>query len=420
MKPRTALLALLATALFIGLLGRARRSAVPSQRSVPRRGRWKVRVIALSGVALGAAVVAAVAIAVATAQFGSAEESQADAQVERAITGAAPTPPPTPTRPAEAPTLSASPSVTTWRLLAGGDVLMDLTEADGVDPFAGIVPPLASADLAAVNVEMAIATGGTPWPKSFVFRAPPSAAQTMAAAGIDVGNLGNNHSLDYGLDALFETMASLRAAGVASVGAGANEAEAYAPATFDVASARVAVIGASRVFPHPSWAAAEHPGLASAYAESRLVEAVRSAKTTHDVVIVMVHWGEESVPCPNDDQQRLGAALIDAGAAVVLGSHPHVLQPVVQRSGGIIAYSLGNFVWRPRSGPTGETGVLEVSFEGARVIDYRFYPHVLDQRGAPVPAAPAAAARIQAAVGSPCAWPTSIWTASRSGLGIMV
>ena len=280
--------------------------------------------------------------------------------------------------------------------------MMELTEAAGIDPFAGIVPPLASAELAMVNVEMAIANGGVPEPKSFVFRAPPSAASTMAAAGIDVGNLANNHALDFGPTALYETIGNLQAAGVSPIGAGANEGDAYTPATVDIQGVRVAVIGATRVVPWASWTADDGPGLASAYAEARLAEAVRSAKREHDVVIVMVHWGIELAACPDDDQQRLGAALIDAGASVVLGSHPHVLQPIVQRGGGLIAYSLGNFVWEPRSGPAGRTGVLEVRFRGSEVVGHQLYPHVLDPLGAPVPAGREDTARIQSAVTNAC------------------
>ncbi len=291
-----------------------------------------------------------------------------------------------------------------WRLLAGGDVLMDLSERSGFDPFASISPALGGAELALVNVEMAIATGGEPASKQFVFRAAPSAATTMARAGIDAGSLGNNHALDYGLAAGAETVQHLRSAGVAPVGAGANAAEAYAPATFEIAGTRVAVLGASRVFPTPTWAAGEGPGLASAYDEPRLLAAVRAAKASHDVVIVMVHWGVEGASCPNDDQQRLGAALVRAGASAVLGSHPHVLQPIASFAGGrVIAYSLGNFVWHPRSGRSGETGVLELRFRGDRVLGYTFHPHVLDGRGAPAPASPSDASRIRAQVSASCA-----------------
>ena len=307
----------------------------------------------------------------------------------------------TPTDAAPLPTARPT-SLPEWRLLAGGDVLMDLSEAAGIDPFAGIVPALATAELVAVNVEMAIATGGTPAVKSFVFLAPPSAARTMAAAGVDVGNLGNNHALDFGKGALLDTITNLRAAGVAPVGGGANEGEAYAPASFEIVGVRVAVIGVSRVLPQVSWVAGEGAGVASAFAEERLLEEVRSAEASHDVVVVMIHWGFEGAPCPNSSQVRLGDALLEAGAAVVLGTHPHVLQPIVLGDGGLIAYSLGNFVWAPRSGPEGETGVLEVQFEGSRLSGYRFHPHVLDPQGAPVPAGPEAAARIETSVNRAC------------------
>ena len=397
MKARTLVLVALAVGVVLAALGaRRRRSAGRPARPVPSRGGLRARSVALAGLALTAAAVLA---ALGTWRLGFTDEPALGGQVSAA---AAPTvaPRPTPLITAPAPSPTAPPPV--WRLLAVGDVLMDGSEAAGFDPFAGVVPSFATAELAAVNVEMAIATGGSPEAKSFVFRAPPSAARTMAAAGVDIGNLGNNHALDFGIDALYQTMANLRAAGVAPVGAGANESEAYAPESFDVAGVRVAVIGASRVLPTVRWAARAGPGLASAYYEDRLVEAVRAAKASHDVVIVMVHWGIELAPCPNGDQKRLGAALLQAGASVVLGSHPHVLQPIELRDGGLIAYSLGNFVWQPRSGPAGETGVLEVRFEGSRVSGYQLYPHALDWRGAPVPAGPAAAWRIQAAVQRPC------------------
>ena len=397
MNTRTMAVVLLALALLAALSGRRPDVNQRPVHATPARARrWRTKAV------VGAALIGMLAaIGLGAWRFAPAEEASAGEPIgagvptvqpiftpERIILLLSPTPTPAPPE---------------WRLLAGGDVMMELTEAAGIDPFAGIVPPLASAELALVNVEMTIASGGTAEPKSFVFRAPPSAAGTMGAAGIDIGSLANNHALDYGPAALYETIGNLQAAGVSPVGARADEGGAYAPATVDIQGVRVAVIGATRVVPWASWTADDGPGLASAYAEARLVEAVRSAKREHDVVIVMVHWGVELAPCPDDNQQRLGAALIDAGASVVLGAHPHVLQPIVQRGDGVIAYSLGNFVWVPRSGRTGETGVLEVRFRGAEVVGQQLYPHVLDPWGAPVPAGPEEASRIQGAVTNACA-----------------
>lgn len=304
------------------------------------------------------------------------------------------------------PTTTTAPPPPEWTLFAGGDVLMDRSETAGRDPFTKLVPAFSEADLTLVNVEMSIAEGGSPQAgKEFTFRAPASAAKTMAAAGVDGGNLGNNHSLDYGRDALLETVANLRSAGVAPFGAGSDEGEALAPATFAVGGegeqkVSVAVLGASANVPG-GWEAGAQPGIATTRGD-RLVEAVRSAAADHGVVIVLVHWGQEGAPCPNDAQVELGDALVAAGADAVIGSHPHVLQPVVERGGGLIAYSLGNFVWHARPGAQGETGVLELRFVGDVFDGFSFHPHELDPNGDPEPAGAEATAGIEAAVADHC------------------
>ena len=117
---------------------------------------------------------------------------------------------------------------------------------------------------------------------------------------------------------------------------------------------------------------------------------------------MFLHWGAERAPCPNADQLAIGDALAEAGAKAVIGAHPHVLQPIVERGGALIAYSLGNFVWHPRSGPQADTGVLEVRFIDDEVDGFSFYPHVLDANGDPAPASAEAADRIDAAVSDRC------------------
>ncbi|MGH9166204.1 MAG: CapA family protein [Acidimicrobiales bacterium] len=347
------------------------------------------------------AVLGAVSLLAACADSGRTARSAPVAVVASTSTVPAPTTTATLAPPATTATVAPAATSGEWVLLAVGDVLMDDTEPAGVNPLAGVVPALSTADLAVVNAEMVVATGGVAAEKSFVFRAPPSAAATLAAAGVDVANLANNHSLDFGPDAMLETVAHLRDAGVVTVGAGADGAAAYAPAMFSVAGTRVAVLGATRVVPRRDWAAGEGPGVASAYDRRRLVAAVRAARAAAEVVVVAVHWGQEGAACPEPAQEELADALLDAGAAVVLGSHPHVLQPVRRDPRGVVAYSLGNFVFHRRQGIYGETGVLEVRFAGARVVGQRLYPHVLFD-GPPHPAGPVSAARIAAAAGAPC------------------
>jgi poly-gamma-glutamate synthesis protein (capsule biosynthesis protein) len=135
---------------------------------------------------------------------------------------------------------------------------------------------------------------------------------------------------------------------------------------------------------------------------------VRDARRQAEVVIAFVHWGEESQACPNESQRTLAAALRTAGATAVLGAHPHVLQPLVQEgtmsdAPGVIAYSLGNFVFDRRTGPAGDSVVLELGFDGPRLVDVKAHPHLLDTgRPKAVAAGSAAGARIAAALANPC------------------
>ncbi|MYI19501.1 MAG: hypothetical protein F4121_05260 [Acidimicrobiia bacterium] len=298
----------------------------------------------------------------------------------------------------EPPPVAAPPTSTTtttvpepepsrrWTLLAGGDVLMDRTEPAGIDPFEFIEPSLASAGIAVVNAEMAISDRGSAVDKEFVFRAPPGAAARIAAAGIDVANLANNHARDYGADALLDSVRLLETAGVVALGAGADDAVAYAPRVLRAGGdVRVAFVGASMVVPWGFPAEPDRPGIASARPTARIVESVRAASRAADVVIVVIHWGIERQTCPTSEQFDVTRELLDAGADAVIGHHPHVLQPIEFLGGKLVAYSLGNFVWHPRSGLTGETGVLQIDFDGDHIVGWSFHPHLLDENGAPRP-----------------------------------
>ncbi len=303
-----------------------------------------------------------------------------------ASTSAEPTTAPTSTTGA-VPTTTAVPDLT-WTLLAGGDVLMDRSEAADIDPFAGIVPPLSSADIALVNVEMVISDRGEPLDdKEYTFRAPPSAASRIAAAGIDVANLANNHAADFGPEALLDTVDLLESEDVIALGAGATSADAYRHRIIEVRpGVRVAFVGASMVVPLGFPATGTRPGIASAYQQDRVLASVRAAAGEAEVVIAVVHWGIERMTCPDGRQRDFAFRLLQHGADAVIGQHPHVLQPVAFDDGQLVAYSLGNFVWHFRSGITGDTGVLQIDFDGSEIVGWSLYPHQLDANGAPVPA----------------------------------
>lgn len=323
------------------------------------------------------------------------------ATVTNTVNRAGPAPMPPQAAP---PPVSTTEPRTAWTLLAGGDVLMDRSEPAGIDPFEFIRPPLASADLAIVNAEMAISDRGSPSDKQYVFRAPPSVAATMAAAGVTVASLANNHASDYGSTALVDSIESLKAAGVVPIGAGIDADAAYRHRLVEVSDAvSVALVGASMIVPWGFEATAGRPGIASTWNTARVLDSVRAAAGEADVVVAVIHWGIERDPCPSADQRSLARALIGAGADIVIGHHPHVLQPVELTAGALVAYSLGNFVWHPRSGITGETGVLQVDFDGDAVVAWTFHPHLLDDNGAPRPAAEGARLdRIRAIIAGDC------------------
>lgn len=296
----------------------------------------------------------------------------------------------------EPPTTTQPPSLH-WTLFFGGDTLLTRKISAHTNPFARIRPPLSSADLAIVNVETSISLRGEPEVKEFTFRSVQDLPSRLARAGVDVGSLANNHSLDFGADALSDTIDVLRSAGVQPVGVGSDLDDALTPAIVRAGGQTVAVFGGSLVVPNGSWAArATTPGVVVASTRSdiaKLLVAVRAAKDQHDVVIVIMHWGHEGAACPNQGQQWAARLLRRAGATAVLGAHPHVLQPIVENDvtldtrptepmlHGLIAYSLGNFIWSPRGGATGDTGLLELDFDGPTLVSHVFHPHRLDGNG---------------------------------------
>ncbi len=336
------------------------------------------------------------ALALVAACSGGLRPTLVDEQPDSLAPDSAPT---TAGAPAPEPPPATPPSTTTsivpgpelsreWTLLAGGDVLMDRTEPAGIDPFEFIEPSLASADIAVVNAEMAISDRGTPADKEYVFRAPPAAAARLAAAGIDVANLANNHARDYGADALLHSVDLLETAGVVALGAGADDTEAYGHRVLHAGGdVRVAFVGASMVVPWTFPAGPDRPGIASARPTTRIVESIRATSDVADVVIVAIHWGVERQTCPTAEQFAVTRELLDAGADAIIGHHPHVLQPIEFLDGKLVAYSLGNFVWHPRTGLTGETGVLQIDFDADRIVGWTFHPHLLDENGVPRPVA---------------------------------
>jgi poly-gamma-glutamate capsule biosynthesis protein CapA/YwtB (metallophosphatase superfamily) len=194
------------------------------------------------------------------------------------------------------------------------------------------------ADLFVLNLECCISDRGERWPdpgKPFFFRAPPAAVEVLARLGVDCVTLANNHLLDYGAEALLDTLAHLRAAGIGYVGAGVDLAAARAPATLQADGFRLAVLGCAD-HPRDYAAGPATPGIA--YGLDWIGRALRNVEA--DAVLVTPHWGPNMAAEPLPRIRRAAAGLRAAGATLVAGHSAHVFHGVEDR----ILYDLGDFL----------------------------------------------------------------------------
>lgn len=268
-----------------------------------------------------------------------------------------------------------------------GDILLnysvgDLIKVEGpMAPWEGVKDVLSRADISIGNLECAVGTTGEPLPgKEWTFRADPTSLDGLVGAGIDVVSLANNHTLDFGPGCLLETVELVRQKGIEPVGAGANLNEAYKPFIREINGVSVGLLAINMIYPTASWRAGEDsPGQALDDTWHRYtVEHVRDLSSQVDIVAVYVHWSEERKESPTDWAIQMATALREAGAHIIVGSHPHVLNGFDYDGQCLTAYSLGNFVFttRPEAPKLQIGAVLEVTVskrgvESASVVPTR-------------------------------------------------
>lgn len=272
-----------------------------------------------------------------------------------------------------------------------GDVNLDpgyipALGANGYDQaWAGLDGLFLRDDLTVINLECAPSDLGSPEPKEFVFRCPSESLASLAPAGVEVASMGNNHSGDYGKEALVDGRSQLTAVGVAPVGAGADADEAGSPAVFDIEGWKVAVLGFGGVFPTPAWFATDdRAGMRDGDDIPSMVAAVEAAEAVADIVVVAIHWGVELDNEPRPEDVERARAMIAAGADVIFGHHAHRLQPMEMVDGAAVFWGLGNFVWPRYSAASATTGVGRVVIHPDGTIDACLIPAFIDNPGQPV------------------------------------
>ena len=278
----------------------------------------------------------------------------------------------------------------TLRLTFVGDLMLDdgpgRAIAAGRDPLAPFAALLADADYRIGNLECPVATTGQALDnKIYTFRADPRVLAVLRGR-FDAVGVANNHAGDYGKAAFMETVARVQAAGIGVFGGGANLATAHAPLWIERKGLRVAVLGYDEFKPRSFEASADQPGVAWSE-DHQVVADIRAARRAGaDLVIPFMHWGWEREPAPSARQRRLARLMIDAGADVVVGGHPHVTQGAEYYKGHLIVYSLGNFVFDGFESPATTHGwVLRLNLDRRGLRHWETREAEMDGEGIPHP-----------------------------------
>ncbi len=274
---------------------------------------------------------------------------------------------------------------------ATGDVDLDSRHTTGLavhgheHAWTGLDGLFLTDDISIINLECAPSDLGWAEDKAYVFRCDLDALPVAAAYGIEVANLANNHSQDYGKEAMLEGRQNLLDAGILPVGVGANTAEANQPAIIAVGGWTVAILGFGGVVEHQGWFAADdRPGMAQGDDIGSMVAAVQRASRVADLVFVTIHWGTQFTLEPDPDDIERARAMVAAGADGIFGHHPHRLHPLEFIDGVPVAWSLGNFVWPRFSTASATTAIAEIVVEPDGSIDARLIPAFIIESGHPI------------------------------------
>lgn len=269
----------------------------------------------------------------------------------------------------------------------GGDVTFGLEVADFIQahgpgyPWTEISPLLQDYRFTVVNLEGPLCRAGRSHPHqtSYPIRGNIACAEPMAEAGVDAVCLANDHAMDYGYQGLEETLNVLHAAGISTAGAGPSLRVAEQPTVLqDGEGNDVALLSFSDVGPSSCAAGENRAGIATADA-SRLEEAVRKADAEHSYVVVFLHWGDIGSSEVTARQKELALVCVRAGADLVVGSHPHVVQEMELVEGVPVFYSLGNLVFFSR-GEGGKRGIfLGCRFEAGDLTEVRVIPILIEE-----------------------------------------
>lgn len=272
-------------------------------------------------------------------------------------------------------------------LLFAGDVLFDDSYSpmislkqreNGVrDSFSEeLLKEMTDADIFMINNEFTYTDRGEPLPdKSYTFRSKPENVKYLFEMGVDIVSLANNHTFDFGEVSLMDTLDTLEKAGMPQVGAGRNFEEASAPVYFQAGDIKIGFLAATQIErmenPPTRGATDSSSGVFRCLNPEALYEATREVKKNCDYLVVFVHWGTEKTDEIDWAQTAQGPGLAQAGADLVIGAHPHVLQGLDSVEGVPVVNSLGNFWFNSF---TLDSCVVKVTLNQEGIKSFQFLP----------------------------------------------
>lgn len=275
----------------------------------------------------------------------------------------------------------------TVTLIFGGDILFDSDYAvmasslQRENPVENAISDkvrskMKEADICMVNNEFPYSLRGEPLPeKAFTFRAKPEYAKFLHTIGVDLVSLANNHAYDHGEVALLDTFAALEENGIPYIGAGRNIAEASRPIYFIINDIKVGILSATQIErldnPDTKGATENTPGVFRCLKPEKLLEQISKTKEECDFLIIYVHWGTENQTELDWLQTSQAPEYVKAGADMIIGDHPHCLQPMEYIDGVPVVYSLGNFWF---SSKTLDTALVQVTIDKEGLKEWKFIP----------------------------------------------
>lgn len=264
---------------------------------------------------------------------------------------------------------------------AVGDILLDRGIRNGIKkhgmqyPLGKVAEFIKSRDLAFCNLECPISKRGKPLAKMYAFRADYSFIEILKSSGFNTFSLANNHSLDYGREALKDTKAILDENGFVSLGVGENQKDAIKP---------VIVKKKDTVFAFFSHVLLPLEGIV--YSENlfgpsqakikEICREIKEARKNADIIIVSFHWGTEYKSLPSKEQIEYAHKVIESGADIVIGHHPHVIQSIEKYKDSIIIYSMGNFLFDQHKKRQKQSFVFCADFKDKKISNLFLIPTV--------------------------------------------